>query len=170
MALKYMLMIAELNIHRIINKLKLWKKKHDIDIAAIDYIGLIENDNQSERRDLEIAELSRKLKRTASALNIPIFVLSQENEEGKTADSKALLRDADFWFSSSNLAERGIKVWKIEDNDGRYEVPVDNSYFEVSNKANRHGLARMRILYRYNENGSFTEVDYKHITEEHESI
>jgi replicative DNA helicase len=152
---------TDLDISRIINKLKLWKKKHSIDIAVIDYIGLIENSGKSERRDLEIAELSRKLKRAAGTLGIPIFVLSQENEDGKTADSKALLRDADFWFSISNLADRGSTIWKIEDNEGRWEVPVDPSYFEVKNKGNRHGLAGTRILYHYNENGSFCEVDYK---------
>lgn len=153
---------TDLDINRIINKLKLWKKKHNIEIAAIDYIGLIENKNKSERRDLEIAELSRKLKRTAKELNIPIFILSQENEDGKTADSKALLRDADFWFSTVNLSDKGKKVWKIEDKEGTYEVPVDTSHFEVKNKGNRHAPAGTRILYKYHENGSYTEVDYKH--------
>ena len=102
-------------------------------------------------------------KRTAKALDIPIIILSQENEDGKTADSKALLRDADFWFSTTNLADKGIKVWKIEDNEGKWEVPVDTSYFEVKNKGNRHGPAGTRILYRYNENGTYTEVDYRRV-------
>lgn len=152
---------CDLDIFRIITKLKLWRKKYGIEIACIDYIGLIENPGKNERRDLEIAELSRKLKNTARELDIPIFILSQENEEGKTADSKALLRDADFWFSTSNLLDKGLKVWKIEDNDGKYEVAVDNSYFEVKNKGNRHGPAGKKILYKYNENGTYNEVDYK---------
>lgn len=151
------------DIFRIVTKLKIWKKKFDIEIGAIDYIGLIESPGKNERRDLEIAELSRKLKNVARELDIPLFILSQENEEGKTADSKALLRDADFWFSTSNLSDKGIKTWKIEENDIKYEVPVDNSFFEVKNKGNRHGPAGKKILYQYHENGTYTEVDYKHL-------
>ena len=151
-----------IDLFKIKNKIKLWKKKHRIDIVAIDYMGLMRTTRKYERKDLELDDISLTLKQTAKEMDIPLIILTQENKDGESANSKGPLRDADFWFSISNLADKGIKVWKIEDEGMTYEVAVNPSIFEVRLKANRHGRAGAKMLYEYMPDGTYVEIDYKH--------
>lgn len=147
---------------KIRNKLKLWIKKFGLQFAVIDYLGLLESEGKYERKDLQISETSKKIKRIARELNIPIFILEQENEDGKTSNSKGPIRDADYWFSITNLKDAGKNSFKIREDGIDYDYPIDNSHFEVKLKASRHSPAGVRILYKYLEDGRFVEVDYKH--------
>ena len=80
-------------------KMRLWKRKYGIRLFVIDYLNLVELNEKKERRDLEIASLSRFFKNTATELQTPIIVLSQVNDKGISAEGKALMRDADFLIS-----------------------------------------------------------------------
>lgn len=53
------------------------KREDDIQILFIDYIGLIQNTDNSVPRHEQIANISRTLKQLTRELNIPIVVLSQ---------------------------------------------------------------------------------------------
>ena len=88
--------------------MKLWKRKHGIKLFVVDYLNLIELNEKKERRDLEIAALSRFFKNTATELQIPIIVLSQVNDKGISAEGKGLMRDADFLISVKKPLEAGI--------------------------------------------------------------
>ncbi|MGD1822405.1 MAG: replicative DNA helicase [Pleomorphochaeta sp.] len=53
------------------------KREKDIQLLFIDYIGLIQNSDNSIPRHEQIANISRTLKQLTRELNIPIIVLSQ---------------------------------------------------------------------------------------------
>lgn len=53
------------------------KKDKGLSLIIIDYLQLMKGPSVKDRKDLEIAEISRSLKSLAKELNIPIIVLSQ---------------------------------------------------------------------------------------------
>lgn len=55
------------------------KKSHNIGMVVIDYLQLMSAEKKAERRDLEVAEISRSLKKMAKELEIPVIALSQLN-------------------------------------------------------------------------------------------
>lgn len=141
--------------------IRMWKNKKNIEMVVIDYIGLVDVP-QKERRDLEIAAFSRKLKLLAKELEIIIIAISQENNESQTADSKGLARDSDYWFSVSkpiNEKEKSIKVIK---NGIEYSITVDNSLFKIILKEARHVESGWQFLCTLQRNGRFVELDVEH--------
>ncbi|MBF0099836.1 MAG: replicative DNA helicase [Desulfobacterales bacterium] len=63
-------------------------------LIIIDYLQLMKPSIQSERRDLEIADISRTLKSIAKELNVPVIALSQLNRMlEQRADKHPVLAD-----------------------------------------------------------------------------
>jgi replicative DNA helicase len=70
------------------------KREEDIGLVVIDYLQLIKSRQSSERRDLEISEISRSLKSLAKDLKIPVIALSQLNRMlEKRGDKRPILSD-----------------------------------------------------------------------------
>jgi replicative DNA helicase len=86
---------AQVNIGSIRAKAMKLKHKYGLDILFIDYLQLIEGDDNNNRsREQEIAKLSRGLKLLAMDLNIPIILLSQLNRKSEErGDKKPRLAD-----------------------------------------------------------------------------
>lgn len=62
----------------------------DLEIAFVDYLQMIEAEKKKDKnRELEIAEMSRALRRLANELNIGIVVLIQLNEDGQVRESRS---------------------------------------------------------------------------------
>jgi replicative DNA helicase len=57
------------------------KMDKNIGLVIIDYLQLMKASSSSERRDLEISEISRSLKALAKELNLPVMALSQLNRK-----------------------------------------------------------------------------------------
>jgi replicative DNA helicase len=66
-------------IEEIVAEIQLEKLKNDIDLVFIDYVGLIEAPT-AERRDLQVANITRKLKLLAINTDIPICILAQSKQ------------------------------------------------------------------------------------------
>lgn len=139
------------NKNRIKAKMKLWKKMFGIKFFVVDYLNLIESP-KAERRDLQIGELSRFFKLAAKELQVPILMLTQANNDGKTAESSALLRDADFVFFVSKPREEGITS-----EQGYYYTEDD---FTIQLKYSRHGRNGYYFVARFIDN-NFVEIDIK---------
>jgi replicative DNA helicase len=71
------------------------KLKEDVQIIFIDYIGLIEYENQSMERFNQVSQISRSLKQLARELNIPIICLCQVGRQAEGVEPKLSdLRDS----------------------------------------------------------------------------
>ena len=152
----------------IVAKVKYWVRKHNLKIILVDYIGLIETSERFERRDLEIAFLSRFFKLLAKRLDVCFIILSQENSDGKVAESKALSRDADFWFSITHPIDDVKKnkldlTQKLIMNGKEVVLKINESLFMVELKASRHGMNGTRMLCQFHRNGMFNEIDPEHM-------
>lgn len=60
---------------------KLWKRKHNIGVLIIDYIQLMGDRSIKGTRENELSSISRRLKKLAKELDIPVVVLAQVNRE-----------------------------------------------------------------------------------------
>ena len=61
----------------LITKARRMKKKYDIKILFVDYIGLMRYDKLNSNKNAELSYISARLKELAKDLNIPVVVLSQ---------------------------------------------------------------------------------------------
>ena len=143
-----------LDKNRLKAKMKLWKRKFGIALYIIDYIGLIPINDKFERRDLAIADLSRFFKVLTKELDAPIMVLSQANDEGRTAESRALLRDCDFALMIQKPVECGIM--SVKRSDGTL-FNFSEDHFLTTLTRSRHGRNMIQFITGY-INNNFVEI------------
>ena len=62
------------------------KSEHGLDLVMLDYIQLAHGNTRTQRKDLEIAEISHGLKALAKELDIPVVALSQLNRGPEQRD------------------------------------------------------------------------------------
>ncbi len=68
--------------------------KQKVDMICFDYIQLGEPDRNSERRQIDVGQVSRGLKALAKELDVPVFSLAQLSRElEKRADKRPMLSD-----------------------------------------------------------------------------
>jgi replicative DNA helicase len=112
---------------------------HQVKFVVADYLQLIENPIKGEPRHIEVAGISRALKRLAMDLNIPILALSQLNKNPEERESKkiylsdmreseAISQDADYVI----FIHRPVLMGKD-----------DKDHLELAK--NRHGEAIPRV-------------------------
>ncbi|MCB9494351.1 MAG: replicative DNA helicase [Desulfobacteraceae bacterium] len=84
----------DLNPLEIRAKARRLKMDKGLGLLIIDYLQLMNAQTKSDRRDLEIAEISRSLKMLAKELNIPVIALSQLNRTlEQRSDKRPMLSD-----------------------------------------------------------------------------
>jgi len=70
------------------------KMDKNLGLVVIDYLQLMRGRQDTERRDLEISEISRSLKLLAKELNVPVLALSQLNRKlEERSDKRPQLSD-----------------------------------------------------------------------------
>jgi replicative DNA helicase len=107
------------------------KREDDIQILFVDYIGLIQNTDNSVPRHEQIANISRTLKQLTRELNIPIVVLSQV---GRQTDGQ-LPRLSDLRESGSIEQDADIVILLHRNN--AEDAPIQKT--EVLVAKNRNG-------------------------------
>lgn len=120
---------SELTIHELRAKAKRMYNDYKIDLLVVDYLQLVRGSGSAERRDLEVAEVSRGLKALAKDLNIPVLACAQLNRgieaRGKEKrpqladlmESGALEQDADVVI----FVHRQVMNMKRDPNNPEYE-------------------------------------------------
>ena len=105
------------------------KRKKDLGLLIVDYLQLIEPDNQEETRQEQVAKIARRLKGLARELSIPILCLAQLNRQAETSkdnrprlshlrESGAIEQDADvvmfvhreeYYRGPAEIADKGLE-------------------------------------------------------------
>jgi replicative DNA helicase len=118
---------------------KLYQKHNDIGLIIIDYLQLMKPPYRTDRRDLEIAEISRSLKALAKELNIPIIALSQLNRMlEQRADKRPMMSD----LRESGALEQDADIVAFIYRDEVYNKEPDNpkkGTAEIIVSKNRNG-------------------------------
>lgn len=86
----------KLTLWQIVSEIRMLKKKNDIEVVYIDYLGII-GVKEWENRNLDISKITRTLKLLAKELKIVIVALAQLNRQAETGDKipqLAHLRDS----------------------------------------------------------------------------
>lgn len=111
---------------------KLWQRKYGIKLLIIDYIQLMNDKSVKGNREAEISSVSRRLKRLAKELNIPVMALSQLSRQCETRgsnkrpmlsdlrDSGAIEQDADIVEFIYRPSYYGIDI-----EPENYDTPLD---------------------------------------------
>lgn len=120
---------SEISIHELRAKAKRMYLDYNVDLIIVDYLQLVRGSGSSERRDLEVAEVSRGLKALAKDLNIPVLACAQLNRsiEGRGTKEKrpqladlresgALEQDADVVI----FVHRPVMNMKHDENNPDY--------------------------------------------------
>ncbi|MBX7072857.1 MAG: replicative DNA helicase [Pirellulales bacterium] len=82
------------------------KRRNGLSLIVIDYLQLIEPDNQKDQRQEQVAKIARRLKGLARELKVPVLCLAQLNRQAETSkenrprlshlrESGAIEQDAD---------------------------------------------------------------------------
>lgn len=142
------------DFNKIVSKIKLWRRRYGVDLFVIDYLGLIETNEQFEARRLYIKHYSRRLKNLCKEIGAPILAVSQANEENKTAESKDPLRDADFAISAYKPFENGGLT--ITHGSQSYTFKEDD--FLITVERSRHGRNKQNFVCGF-VNNNFIERD-----------
>jgi replicative DNA helicase len=129
--------ISSLEVRAKCRRLKMEK---GLGLVVIDYLQLMKAPFHSDRRDLEIAEISRNLKALAKELEIPVIALSQLNRMlEQRAEKRPLMSD---------LRESGALE---QDADIIAFIYRDEVYNKEENNPNR---GKAEIIIAKNRNGS----------------
>lgn len=106
------------------------KRSHGIKLAVVDYLQLIESESGAQTREQEVSQISRRMKKLAKALEIPIVLIAQLSREvEKRQNNRPRLSDL---RESGAIEQDADQVWFVhrpeyydpEDRPGEAEIIV----------------------------------------------
>ena len=144
---------------------KLYQKHNDLGLIIIDYLQLMKPSIRNERRDLEIAEISRSLKALAKELDIPVLALSQLNRMLEQRSEKRPML-ADLRESGALEQDADIVAFIYRDkiyNPEKYKGKKDVS--EIIVAKNRNGATGTAYVHFIEEYTKFEKLSSQEYTE-----
>lgn len=137
---------------------KLYQKHGELGVVIIDYLQLMRAPFKSDRRDLEIAEISRSLKALAKELNIPVIALSQLNRMlEQRADKRPMMSD----LRESGALEQDADIIAFIYRDEVYNKEPDNpkkGTAEIIVAKNRNGATGTAHMVFHGQYTRFEEL------------
>lgn len=137
---------------------KLYQKHNEIGLIIIDYLQLMRPPFKTDRRDLEIAEISRSLKALAKELEVPIIALSQLNRMlEQRADKRPMLSD----LRESGALEQDADIVAFIYRDEVYNKEADNpkkGTAEIIVAKNRNGATGTAFMHFMGQYTRFEEL------------
>lgn len=120
------------------------KEKGNLGAIFFDYIQLIEGGNINNNANARIGEISRKIKKLAMNLNVPVFVLSQLNRGNVLQGKKPQLHDL---RDSGSLEQDANTVLTLHRYDYDDQSPEWEGRIAIDIKKNRSGAIQDFDLY-----------------------
>ncbi len=143
------------------------KMDNDLGLIVIDYLQLMRGPSMGDRRDLEIAEISRSLKGLAKELSIPIVALSQLNRMlEQRADKRPLMSD----LRESGAIEQDADIIAFIYRDEVYNKEENNpnkgkaELIIAKNRNGATGTAHMTFIGKYTRFENASIGDYADIS------
>ena len=137
---------------------KLHQKEGGLGLIIIDYLQLMKPPFKSDRRDLEIAEISRSLKALAKELSVPIIALSQLNRMlEQRSDKRPMLSD----LRESGALEQDADIVAFIYRDEVYNKEPDNpkkGMAEIIIAKNRNGATGTALMHFLGQYTRFEEL------------
>lgn len=137
---------------------KLYQKHGELGLVIIDYLQLMKSPFKSDRRDLEIAEISRSLKALAKELQIPVIALSQLNRMlEQRADKRPMMSD----LRESGALEQDADIIAFIYRDEVYNKEPDNprkGTAEIIIAKNRNGATGTALMHFHGQYTRFEEL------------
>jgi replicative DNA helicase len=94
----------------------------EISLIIVDYIQIIRGiRNRGDSREQEVASISGGLKQLAKKMACPVIAGSQENDDGKTRESRAIEQDADVWLK---ITDGGLLLKKVRNGARDQTLPL----------------------------------------------
>ena len=138
------LSIAELRA-----KARRMKMVHNIELAVIDYIGLMTTGQRSENRQAEIQQISGAIKKLAKELQIPFLVLAQLNREvDKNSSPNAKPKLANLRDSGSIEQDADVVTFLHRDREkSKGDVPSAEALWIIEkNRNGRTGDVKLNFI------------------------
>ena len=109
---------------------KMWKRKYDIKVLIVDYIQLMTDRSVKGNREAEVSSISRRLKRLAKELDIPVIVLSQLSRacEQRSSSKRPLLSD----LRDSGSIEQDADMVQFLYRPEYYKIDMDYEDYDSS--------------------------------------
>lgn len=126
---------SELTILEIRAKARRLKMDYGIDMIVVDYLQLVRGPENSERRDLEVAYVSRGLKALAKELDIPVIACAQLNRSIEQRGKEKRPQLADLRESGAIEQDADVVIFVHRPIMGMKANPDDPDYEELKRKA-----------------------------------
>ncbi|MBC2704309.1 replicative DNA helicase [Desulfobacula sp.] len=137
---------------------KLYQKHNELGLIIVDYLQLMKPPFRTDRRDLEIAEISRSLKALAKELNVPVLALSQLNRMlEQRSDKRPMLSD----LRESGALEQDADIVAFIYRDEVYNKESDNpkkGTAEIIVSKNRNGATGTAFMHFKGQYTRFEEL------------
>ena len=102
----YTLTIPDLQIANILTELRKAKRKYNIDVAVVDYIGRMDMTDNKDKEDWKLLKAAAmKLKTMAQQLDLVVIMIAQLNKSGNLAQASQMDQEADLWLNLTRVRE-----------------------------------------------------------------
>jgi replicative DNA helicase len=95
--------------------------QHGCKLLLVDYVQLMDPTNSKDSRERQVADSSRTIKTTAAELGIPIIVMAQLNDDGRSRESRAIEQDANIF----------IKIERPKDDKGNDDKEAGHDHYNI---------------------------------------
>jgi predicted ATP-dependent serine protease len=100
----------------------------DLAVVVVDYLQLTEGAGSADRREQEIAIVSKALRRMAKDENLAVIALAQLNDDGELRECRAIGMDATVQVTIEMCDEPGARLLRLRQRQGKTGVAVPVSF------------------------------------------
>lgn len=140
------------DISDVVIQAKTWKRKNNIKVLIIDYVQLMTDRSVKGNREGEISSISRRLKRLAKELDIPIIALSQLSRavETRGASKRPMLSD----LRESGAIEQDADIVQFLYRPEYYKIDIDEDDYDASMQSLIRAGANSEVIFAKYRGGS----------------